>query len=107
MYAGQIVEVGATRQLYHDPAHPYTAGLLAANPQRALELTGAGLTRLPSIPGAVPPPQDWPAGCHFQERCPLVSAECRSSSVPLVVLGDGRRSRCVHADALRASEAGS
>jgi peptide/nickel transport system permease protein len=107
MYAGQIVEVGATRQLYHDPAHPYTAGLLAANPQRALELAGPRLKRLPSIPGTVPPPQDWPASCHFQDRCALVTAECRSTSIPLDVLGDDRRSRCLHVDALRASGVGS
>jgi peptide/nickel transport system permease protein len=107
MYAGEIVEVGATRQLYHDPAHPYTAGLLAANPQRALELAGPRLTRLPSIPGTVPPPHEWPASCHFQDRCTLVTDECRAASIPLVGVGDGRCSRCVHVDALRGTEVGS
>jgi peptide/nickel transport system permease protein len=107
MYAGEIVEYGATGQLYNDPAHPYTAGLLAANPQRAIELTGPRLARLPSIPGTVPPPQDWPRSCHFQDRCRLVGAECRSSAIPLFAIGDGRRSRCVHIDALRGAEIGS
>jgi peptide/nickel transport system permease protein len=104
MYAGEVVEIGATGQLYHDPAHPYTAGLLAANPQRAMEVGGPRLTRLPSIPGTVPPPQEWPRSCHFQDRCPLVSGECRAGAIPLLAAGGGRRSRCVHIEALRAAE---
>jgi peptide/nickel transport system permease protein len=107
MYAGEVVEVGATGALYGDPAHPYTAGLLAANPQRAMELGGPGLRRLPSIPGTVPPPQEWPRSCHFQDRCRLVGADCRAGAIPLLAVGDGRHSRCVHVDALRAAEAGS
>jgi peptide/nickel transport system permease protein len=107
MYAGEVVEVGTTTQLYRDPAHPYTAGLLAANPQRAMELAGPRPTRLPSIPGTVPPPHEWPRSCHFQDRCKFASAECRASAIPLVAVGDGRRSRCVHIEALRTAEAGS
>jgi peptide/nickel transport system permease protein len=104
MYAGEVVEVGATAELYEDPAHPYTAGLLAANPQRAMDVAGPRPTRLPSIPGTVPPPQEWPHSCHFQDRCKLATAECRADAISLLPVGDGRRSRCVHVDALRTTE---
>jgi peptide/nickel transport system permease protein len=109
MYAGEIVEAGSVRRLYHDAAHPYTAGLLAANPQRALALaaTNGQLTQLPAIPGSVPAPQDWPAGCHFQDRCGFVTAECRAEPVLLVDVGDGHVSRCRHIGELRRSKAAS
>jgi peptide/nickel transport system permease protein len=109
MYAGQIVEAGSVRRLYHDAAHPYTAALLAANPQRALALaaTNGQLAQLPAIPGSVPVPRDWPVGCHFQDRCPFVTAECRDEPVPLVDVGDGHLSRCRHIGALRRSRVAS
>jgi peptide/nickel transport system permease protein len=109
MYAGEIVEAGSVRRLYHDAAHPYTAGLLAANPQRALALaaTNGRLTQLPAIPGSVPAPRDWPAGCHFQDRCGFVTAECRAEPVLLVDVGDGHVSRCRHIGELRRSKAAS
>jgi peptide/nickel transport system permease protein len=105
MYAGQIVEAGSVRRLYHDAAHPYTAGLLAANPQRALALAAMNgqLTQLPAIPGSVPVPRDWPVGCHFQDRCPFVTGECRAEPVPLADLGEGHVSRCRHIGELRRS----
>jgi peptide/nickel transport system permease protein len=109
MYAGEIVEAGSVRRLYHDAAHPYTVGLLAANPQRALALaaTNGQLTQLPAIPGSVPAPRDWPAGCHFQDRCTFVTAECRAEPVPLAEVGDGHVSRCRHIGELRRSKAAS
>jgi peptide/nickel transport system permease protein len=109
MYAGEIVEAGSVRRLYHDAAHPYTAGLLAANPQRALALaaTNGQLTQLPAIPGSVPAPRDWPAGCHFQDRCSYVTAECRAELVPLVEVDDRHVSRCIHIGELRRPRAAS
>ncbi|MEU9949809.1 dipeptide/oligopeptide/nickel ABC transporter permease/ATP-binding protein [Streptomyces sp. NPDC047939] len=101
MYAGQVVEQGPVRTLYHAPAHPYTAGLLAANPHRAIaRATDDGpdaprLTRLPTIPGTVPPPADWPVSCHFQDRCALVTTDCRQRSVPLVSVTADHHSRCI------------
>ena len=69
-YAGREVESSATRALFAQPHHPYTAGLLAALPERA---TGR---RLPAIPGVVPGIADRPAGCLFSPRCPHATALC-------------------------------
>ena len=70
-YAGQQVETYATRELFADPHHPYTAALLAALPERA---TGR---RLPAIPGVVPGQFDRPKGCLFAPRCAHAFERCR------------------------------
>ena len=64
MYAGTLVESCATEPLLQSPAHPYTAALLAAVPR-----SGSGRARLTTIPGAVPPPGQYPRGCRFFGRC--------------------------------------
>jgi len=69
-YAGRQVESGATGVLFSRPHHPYTAGLLAALPERA------GSRRLEAIPGVVPGVRDRPAGCLFAPRCALADARC-------------------------------
>jgi dipeptide transport system ATP-binding protein len=69
-YAGQQVEANATRELFDDPHHPYTAALLAALPERATE------RRLPAIPGMVPGHFDRPRGCLFSPRCGFAYAAC-------------------------------
>ncbi|MFZ3572235.1 dipeptide/oligopeptide/nickel ABC transporter permease/ATP-binding protein [Streptomyces sp. BH097] len=107
MYAGQVVEQGPVGALYHSPAHPYTAGLLAANPHRALDRIAAGggsattLTRLPTIPGTVPPPAAWPVSCHFQDRCPIAAANCAQRPIPLTAVASDHHSRCIHIDRVR------
>ena len=70
-YAGQRVEANATRELFADPHHPYTAALLAALPERA---TGR---RLPAIPGVVPGQFGRPRGCLFSPRCGFAFEACR------------------------------
>jgi dipeptide transport system ATP-binding protein len=70
-YAGQQVEAGATRALFADPHHPYTAALLAALPERATA------RRLPAIPGVVPGQFDRPRGCLFSPRCRFAFDACR------------------------------
>jgi len=70
-YAGQQVEANATRALFADPHHPYTAALLAALPERATE------RRLPAIPGVVPGQFDRPNGCLFSPRCGFAFEACR------------------------------
>jgi dipeptide transport system ATP-binding protein len=77
-YAGQQVESNTTRALFRDPHHPYTAGLLAALPERA---AGQG-RRLPSIPGLVPGLLDRPQGCLFSPRCPYVFELCHRQAPP-------------------------
>jgi dipeptide transport system ATP-binding protein len=69
-YAGQPMEMNATRELFADPHHPYTAALLAALPERATE------RRLPAIPGVVPGQFDRPHGCLFSPRCGFVFEAC-------------------------------
>jgi oligopeptide/dipeptide ABC transporter ATP-binding protein len=81
MYAGRIVETGATADVMHRPRHPYTAGLLASSPRHAVK--GA---KLASIPGLVPPPGARGLGCSFASRCAKVSDKC-SVTPPLVTAG--------------------
>jgi oligopeptide/dipeptide ABC transporter ATP-binding protein len=71
MYAGRLVEVADRKALLGDPLHPYTQGLLRSIPARS----HAG-ERLPEIPGVVPTPDQWPAGCRFSTRCPLRFEPC-------------------------------
>jgi peptide/nickel transport system permease protein len=89
MYAGEIIESGAVRDIFHDPMHPYTKALLEAMPQNA----EAG-ERLLSIPGTVPPPTLWPKGCHFSSRCDYVTEACTSAPVETETIGD-RTVRCL------------
>jgi peptide/nickel transport system permease protein len=93
MYAGEVVELASVEDLYRSPRHPYTDGLLAANPH----LAAVGDT-LPAIPGAVPPPSAWPAGCHFQPRCRHATDECGTGIIPMAEPVPGRLTRCLHAD---------
>jgi peptide/nickel transport system permease protein len=93
MYAGQVVESGTVAEVLGQPAHPYTAALLAANPHVAEGLPVP--ERLPSIPGTVPAPPDWPAGCRFASRCSLATAEC-AAPVPATPVHGAGTVRCVH-----------
>jgi peptide/nickel transport system permease protein len=99
MYAGEVVERGLTRQIFAQPLHPYSAGLLAANPHFAKP--GEELS---TIPGGVPLPQDWPVGCHFHDRCAHRTADCAAAAIPLLEQGTGRQSRCIHVERLLQKE---
>ncbi|MHB8908747.1 MAG: ABC transporter ATP-binding protein [Syntrophales bacterium] len=74
MYAGQIVESSPARELFSNPLHPYTVGLMGSMP-RVDGPTGRGVF-LKAIPGAVPPLYNLPAGCRFRDRCPDVFSRC-------------------------------
>jgi oligopeptide/dipeptide ABC transporter ATP-binding protein len=73
MYAGRIVEQAPAEMLFRRPLHPYTIGLLAARPDLdAVPATADGTGSRPplrTIPGMVPPPQQFPSGCRFHPRC--------------------------------------
>ena len=96
MYAGQVVEAAEVEEMFARPLHPYTAGLLAANPHRAREGEP-----LPTIPGTVPAPRDWPAGCRFAARCDLADDRC-TTPVSLTEPAPDRLSRCVRSQQLLA-----
>ena len=93
MYAGEVVEQAGVDDIYLSPRHPYTEGLMACNPHRA-PVTGT----LPAIAGTVPPPSDWPAGCHFRLRCRYATGQCGNDPIPMAAPEPGRLSRCIHVD---------
>ncbi|WP_375387036.1 dipeptide/oligopeptide/nickel ABC transporter permease/ATP-binding protein [uncultured Amnibacterium sp.] len=87
MYAGEVVESGSTAEALGDAEHPYTMALLGANPH--LPEGEPVPLRLASIPGTVPSPGSWPAGCRFASRCRFAQARCRVPFEPLPAHGDG------------------
>ncbi len=89
MYAGRIVESAATADLFRQPLHPYTRGLFGSLPRM-----DAAAGRLQPIPGAVPPPDRWPAGCRFHPRCPQAIERCRGEVPPLVTLETTHAAAC-------------
>ncbi len=89
MYAGIIVEQGDAGDIFHNPQHPYTQGLLASLPNRAKR--GAVLH---SIPGTVPDPAYKPAGCPFHPRCPFAIESCKIEFPRMCDYGGGHMSRC-------------
>ena len=93
MYAGEIVEQASVAELFAHPHHPYTEGLLAAMPT-----LGAARDRLAVIPGTVPPPTRWPAGCRFHERCPYAWDRPEREHPPLFEVGASHWSRCFLAE---------
>ncbi|MGH7049519.1 MAG: ABC transporter ATP-binding protein [Acetobacteraceae bacterium] len=95
MYAGQIVEIAASSEIFANPAHPYTRGLLAAAPP----IRGRR-ERLIPIPGQVPEPWNIPPGCAFQPRCPYAIADCGLAPPPLLAVADEHHSRCIRARVL-------
>ncbi len=97
MYAGQVVEQAPLRPLFHRPLHPYTQALLVSDPHNAPD--GA---LLPFIPGGVPKPGAWPAGCHFHPRCRYATAACHEQLIPLEHPVADRETRCIHQDQLMA-----
>jgi len=89
MYAGKIVEEADVRELFRNPKHPYTAGLMRSIPQLDQETK-----RLYSIPGNVPTPKDMPRGCAFAPRCEHASARCFEEAPPLAPVGRGHLAAC-------------
>ncbi len=89
MYAGRIVEQAGTRELFAEPLHPYTRGLMASLPKPG----ETKRTRLRTIPGAVPRLSELPAGCRFAPRCELAGGVCETQP-DLVEVRPGHTVRC-------------
>jgi len=89
MYAGKIVESAAVGDLFADPQHPYTIGLLGSIPRLDVERE-----RLATIEGTVPSPDKQPAGCRFSPRCPFADRRCREEPPPLRDIANGHRVAC-------------
>jgi peptide/nickel transport system ATP-binding protein len=92
MYSGRLIEIGAARELFASPAHPYTRGLMRAIPlmESSHELHG--------MAGSPPRPGNRPVGCAFRPRCEFAIAECElREPQPVVVSDTGHAARCVRA----------
>jgi peptide/nickel transport system ATP-binding protein/oligopeptide transport system ATP-binding protein len=97
MYAGQIVETGTVAEVFRQPRHPYTLGLLRSVPD-----FDQVQESLASIPGSPPDLVLPPSGCRFHPRCPFAQEDCVSGDFPLRPLGEGRATACIHPDACAA-----
>lgn len=89
MYAGRVVEEADVIDLFKDPKHPYTIGLMKSKPNLDIDSE-----RLEVIPGAVPNPLNMPLGCAFNPRCPHVMDICTKTVPDLIVNEQGRKVRC-------------
>ena len=97
MYAGQVVEIGSVHEVFHQPRHPYTLGLLRSVPD-PVDVRDV----LDSIPGSPPDLVAPPPGCRFAPRCPFAEDDCLEGRKPLLPLEGDRASACIHPD--RAAE---
>ena len=99
MYGGNVVESGATADVFAKPAHPYTRGLFGARPVLGA-LRG---TRLNTIAGTVPELLDLPQGCPFSDRCALAVPQCVGERPPVSAVGHMHSARCFRLDAVAAT----
>lgn len=96
MYAGKIVERGTAQDIYHNPKHPYTIGLLASVPR----LDEAIKATLEPIEGLPPDLIELPIGCSFRARCKFAIDKCATEVPPLVQVGEGHTAACWVSDQL-------
>ena len=89
LYAGHVMESGSVDEIFEDPQHPYTIGLLGALPSGLSERKP-----LTAIPGTVPSAHDFPPGCRFSSRCALVQDRCRVSRPPLREFSASHKAAC-------------
>lgn len=92
MYCGQVVEMGEVTELFDNPLHPYTRGLMACIPVPGRTEPGS---HLESIPGLVPTPIGDLTGCMFRNRCDDASEICAAGEIPLLEITPGRYIRCL------------
>ena len=90
MYAGELVEKGSVRDIFHRPGHPYTRALLECDPSVIEEPTRF----LPTIPGEIPSLIDLPEGCMFHDRCSRAVQVCRKTPPPEISLSEHHTAAC-------------
>jgi peptide/nickel transport system ATP-binding protein len=95
MYAGRIVEEGTVAEVFDNPSHPYTKGLLNSIPRRGLNKTDRELF---AIPGSAPPIGASLPTCTYIDRCPIATDICRTDVPPIIARSDVHWTRCHHAD---------
>jgi peptide/nickel transport system permease protein len=100
MYAGRIIEIAPTRQIFDAPVHPYTRTLIGALPS----LTGP-LRDLESLPATDPQAAAQAKGCRFAAACPVATDICHTALPPVVTFGPSHRVECHHATDLAAGQA--
>ena len=88
MYCGEIMEEATVTELFKNPKHPYTVGLLNTLPKYGQP------GELPTIEGMVPPAGEFPVGCVFSPRCPYATEECKNVKPQMQTLENGHRVRC-------------
>ncbi len=89
MYAGRVVEKGTVRDIFTNPSHPYTIGLMASKP-----VVGKQIDRLYSIPGKVPNPVNMPNYCYYKDRCEMCVAGCEGEYPKEISLSDSHKVSC-------------
>ena len=90
MYLGKIIEIGDKDQIYEEPLHPYTEGLISAIP-----VPDPSIRKTEKIPrGEIPSPINPPSGCRFHPRCPKAFDRCSVEEPELTPAGDGRYVAC-------------
>jgi len=94
MYAGRLMELADTKEIFQNPRHPYTIGLLESIPKKK----GSPLQ---PIAGMVPRPEDLPAGCKFMDRCRYAVAECAAREPELRNISEGHQVRCIRAEEIQ------
>ena len=94
MYTGRIVEESGVDEIFREPKHPYSQGLLKSVP-KLREFGDVKATRLSTIEGTVPSPTNLPTGCHFAPRCPYRFERCVHEPMPLFQLENDIKVRCV------------
>ncbi|HHY98862.1 MAG TPA: ABC transporter ATP-binding protein [Firmicutes bacterium] len=89
MYAGKIVEIGTSEEVFYSPRHPYTMGLLKAIPS-----TVGDLRKLEPIPGSLPDLIEPPPGCRFRPRCNFATKACKKGEPELIRINESHQIAC-------------
>ena len=89
LYAGRVAETGTTKDIFNNPQHPYTRGLMNAIPK-----PGSRGTKMAAIPGTVPSNPGTVTGCPFADRCEFVFERCTKETPSLLDVSDGHQSAC-------------